>query len=109
MNRRVLGMLGLSLWALAALACAGASPGDVGSAQPQPDTTCQSDDDCVIVETGCCDHCNGGKAEAFNKAHADAHRPRDCQNHGCTRLGCGDAVAACVDNTCQAKILPLGS
>ncbi|TKC94709.1 hypothetical protein [Polyangium fumosum] len=108
MNRRVLGTLGFSLWALAAFACAGASPGEAGSAATA-DTLCQSDADCVVVETGCCDHCNGGKAEAFNKAHADAHRPQGCTGRGCTRLGCGDAVAACVDNTCQVKILPLGS
>ncbi|MDC3959800.1 hypothetical protein [Polyangium jinanense] len=115
MNRRVLRMLGLLLWALAALACAGASPGDMGNGQPQgdgasagPATACQSDADCVVVETACCDHCNGGKAEAFNKAHANEHRPQGCGG-GCTRLGCGDAIAVCENNTCQVEILPLGS
>ncbi|MDI1433687.1 hypothetical protein [Polyangium sorediatum] len=109
MNRRVLGTLGFSLWTLAALACAGASPGDEVPSAASADTTCQSDADCVVVETACCDHCNGGKVEAFNKAHADAHRPQGCAGVACTRRGCGDAVAECVDHTCQAKILPLGS
>jgi len=110
MNKHVLGTLGFSLWALAALACASAASGGVESGQPRAaDTTCQSDADCVVVETACCDHCNGGKVEAFNKAHADAHRPQGCEGTACTRRGCGDAVAECVDNTCRAKILPLGS
>lgn len=115
MNRRMLGTLGLSLWTLAALACAGASQGDAGTGQPQgdgpipgvADTSCQSDVDCVVVETACCDHCNGGKAEAFNRAHADKHRPRNCEGVGCTRRGCGAAVAVCENHTCEVKIQPL--
>lgn len=108
MNRRVSGTLGLFLWALAGLACAGASPGGAGGAVAA-EATCQSDADCVVVRTTCCDHCNGGKVEAFNKAHADEHRPRGCEGVACTRLGCGDAIAVCEDNTCRIEILPLGS
>jgi len=32
--------------------------------------TCENDDDCVVVEIGCCDHCNGGDVVASNKDYS---------------------------------------
>ena len=78
--------------------------GDEPTANP---SGCQTKDDRVVVETQCCDHCNGGKAEAFNKAHADKYKPKDCGSTACTEMGCGAAVAECVDSKCEAKIQPL--
>jgi hypothetical protein len=63
----------------------------------------------VVVQTACCDHCNGGKVEAFNKARADKHRPQGCKDLVCTALGCGDAIAVCKGNQCRVEIEPLGS
>lgn len=68
---------------------------------------CASSEDCVVVETKCCDHCNGGKAEAFNKAHADAHRPTGCEATACTELACGKAMAKCEAGICTVTIGPL--
>ncbi len=82
------------------------APPDNGSGEPAH-TACTTDADCVIVETACCDHCNGGSAEAFNTAFADAHRPTGCEGTACTKRGCGDAVASCDAGTCKATIAPL--
>ncbi|NVB83921.1 MAG: hypothetical protein HOV81_36435 [Kofleriaceae bacterium] len=75
--------------------------------QSSSDTTCTTDSDCVVVETACCDHCNGGKAEAFNKAVADAHKPTSCENTTCTLMACGAATASCDAGTCKVTIQPL--
>src|SRR5687767_4404651 len=86
----------------------GGGGGDTGSATPTDNhAACTTSDDCVVVETGCCDHCNGGKAEAYNKAHADAHKPQQCADTTCTERGCGDAVASCEAGTCKISIAPL--
>jgi len=71
------------------------------------ETSCSTDADCVVVETACCDHCNGGKAEAFNRAFADAHQPKGCDGTLCNQTGCGEAVARCNAGTCAVTILPL--
>ncbi len=71
------------------------------------ETSCTSDADCVVVETGCCDHCNGGKAEAFNTAFADAHKPTGCPDVACTEMACGAATASCEAGTCKVTIEPL--
>lgn len=81
-----------------------AAPGGSGAAS---ETACTSDDDCVVVETACCDHCNGGKAEAFNKAFADAHKATGCENTVCTMMACGAATASCQDGTCSVTIQPV--
>jgi len=44
---------------------------------------------------------------ALPKAHADKHRPQDCKGVACTKRGCGDVTAVCVNNTCQVEIQPL--
>jgi hypothetical protein len=72
-------------------------------------TTCKADADCALVETACCDHCNGGKAVAVNKAHvADAGKLRPaCGPTACTKRGC-TTRAACDKGTCVLQNPPLG-
>ena len=82
--------------------------GGGGSAEPGAShTSCSADADCVVVETACCDHCNGGKAEAFNTAFAEAHKPTGCENTACTKMACGAATASCDGGTCKVTIQPL--
>jgi len=114
MNKLLLGSLASCLFALGALACTSSSSGAPdaklqGNGQG-PDVSprsCQTNDDCVVVETQCCDHCNGGKADAFNKKFAEAEKPKDCAATMCTEMGCGAAVAECIDSNCKVKIQPL--
>lgn len=91
-------------------ACSGNKAPEPTSPPPAPSTShasCTTDADCVIVQTACCDHCNGGKAEAFNVAFADQHKPTGCENTPCTDRGCGPAIAKCEAGTCTATIGPL--
>lgn len=85
-------------------ASATASPDAPSSSEER---ACQSDADCVVVETACCDHCNGGKADAFAKAFADQHKAKDCGSTACTERGCGKAIAVCTDHKCEAHIEPI--
>ena len=92
-------------------ACSGnktpASPPTTGGGSSEPSAAhdaCSADADCVVVETVCCDHCNGGKAEAFNVAFADQHKPKSCEQTACTMMACGPATAACEAGTCTVKI-----
>jgi hypothetical protein len=79
-----------------------------GSGEPSTShTSCTADADCVVVETACCDHCNGGKAEAFNTAFAESHKPTGCENTACTKMACGAATASCDAGTCKVTIQPL--
>lgn len=77
-----------------------------GTSEPAH-TACTTDADCVVVETACCDHCNGGKAEAFNSAFADGHKAAGCGETMCTQMACGAAVATCDAGTCKATIAPM--
>jgi hypothetical protein len=45
---------------------------------------CRTEDDCAIVEAGCCDHCNGGVITTVNRAFADQARTL-LANVGCER------------------------
>jgi hypothetical protein len=101
------------LLALALVACSSGPktttpPVGGGSDTPPPSgeshSSCTTNEDCVVVETACCDHCNGGKAEAFNKAHAEAHKPPGCQDIACTEMACGPAIASCEAGTCKVTI-----
>lgn len=116
MTKLWLASAGCSLFALAALACTtsvsvdadvGAKLQGNGQGPEESPYGCQTAEDCVIVETQCCDHCNGGKAEAFNKRQADRYKPKDCGSTMCTEMGCGEAVAECVDSKCTAVLKPL--
>ena len=91
------------------------TPNAANTALPGPtasradDRACTTDDDCEVVETACCDHCNGGKVDAFAKTHAAEHKPTGCEGKMCTQRGCGAAVAKCNAGQCAAEIQPLGS
>jgi hypothetical protein len=99
----------LLLWA-----CSGPSQGgkvtdppvQEGSSEPPPASAlkCESDSDCVVVETQCCDHCNGGKALAFNKDNAAAKKPSGCEGKVCTMMACDHAVAVCKDSQCRVEM-----
>jgi hypothetical protein len=102
------------LLVMALAACSSGSkpaptPPTGGSSEPPAasHSACTADADCVVVETACCDHCNGGKAEAFNVAFADQHKPTGCDGTACTKRGCGEALAKCEAGTCTVTIAPL--
>ena len=63
--------------------------------------TCSADADCVLVETACCDHCNGGKAVAVNKSHMQdaAKLAPQCGPTMCTKRAC-ITRAACESGAC---------
>ena len=104
-------ILAISIWAaLLVTACSSKKApmgGQLQGGGQGPDinpAACKANDDCVVVQTACCDHCNGGKAEAFNKAFADAQKPKGCANTACTERGCGDATASCDGGLCKVSI-----
>ena len=67
-------------------------------------TACENAGDCVVLELGCCDHCNGGTALAVNKTFQAealaALRARDCDETDCTTLACGPVQPTCTAGTC---------
>jgi hypothetical protein len=77
---------------------------------PPPDplpaeyTSCEVDEDCVVVSLGCCDHCNGGEARAANTANEDEVRDlyseRCGPRYSCTLMGCSQLEATCAEGTC---------
>lgn len=72
-------------------------------------TTCEEAADCVLVELGCCDHCNGGAEVAVHvdqEAAVIETYSETCWDVGCTLLGCEVSVAECIENTCTVSILP---
>jgi len=68
--------------------------------------TCESDDDCTIVELGCCDHCNGGRTVATNVDFADdieALYGDECEeDQACTLMACAPILAKCLEGMCMA-------
>jgi hypothetical protein len=67
-------------------------------------TECEEVEDCVVVELGCCDACNGGHAVAVNASHEGDVKERYREGCGegkvCTEIGCLPWVLSCFDNTC---------
>ena len=67
-------------------------------------TDCSTADDCVVVELGCCDECNGGFAVAVNVDSESVVSERfteTCQeDQACTEIGCAPWVLSCDDGTC---------
>jgi hypothetical protein len=66
---------------------------------------CASAADCVVLEMGCCDHCNGGWLLSVNRMHAEqavqAHRAQDCSASACETHRCeGRAQAICDAGAC---------
>lgn len=65
---------------------------------------CTADADCAAVEVMCCDHCNGGKAVAANKAFSAevkaALGPKSCDAVACTEKGCAPVQTDCYLGKC---------
>jgi hypothetical protein len=65
---------------------------------------CDFDEDCVVLELGCCDHCNGGSLVSVGLEYLDEvdwkFRDRDCTGE-CTQTDCGiDFEPVCDDGVC---------
>lgn len=82
----------------------GASGSDAADTSPINWQACTVAQDCVTVEIGCCDHCNGGEAYPVHKDYAkDAQKalsPATCSGTYCTEKACLPATATCHAGTC---------
>lgn len=84
-----------------------------GDDYPPPDplpaeyTTCEAADDCIPVELGCCDACNGGLAVAVRADKAEEVADLYSENCGastsCTLMGCPEWVVSCDAGTCAME------
>jgi hypothetical protein len=105
----------MRLLILIALGCSGADPKDPTACESEypPPTTldevhtvCEVDDDCLVLELGMCDSCNGGVAVAVNTgSEADVtalHQEcaPDTGEWGCTLMACTPLVARCDSGVC---------
>ncbi len=83
------------------------APGPVDEPVATDPYACTADDDCVAVEIGCCDECNGGEAVGVHEDHADAvlaDSPPgrgECEGTGCTKRGCAEWVPSCQAGQCE--------
>lgn len=95
-----------SLMMVVTIACSSNKGGKGGgtSNNTPPASQCKADDDCVVIETGCCDHCNGGKAVAYPKSAGAPKREEPCTDRACTELACGPALPHCNAGKCEVKI-----
>jgi hypothetical protein len=91
---------------LAVLACSSNKSSKTVQGDPSTAAECKADTDCVVVETACCDHCNGGKAEAFPKSKPSSPAA-GCDEVACTEMACGPALPHCDAGKCTVKIGPL--
>lgn len=70
---------------------------------------CKTDDECVIVQDGCCSCKNGGKNTAILKTEQQAWQAKlssECEDVMCATVISNDktcfTVAKCVDGKCEA-------
>ena len=69
-------------------------------------TECEVDDDCVALELGLCDHCNGGTVVAVSDASQGEVLSRhseclpDTGQWACTEMACEIREATCLEGTC---------
>ena len=77
---------------------------------PAEYTACEVDDDCVWVELGCCDYCNGGVAVSVNTSSEaevrDAYTQSCSPNQACTEIGCAIPEPFCNEGSCDAAPSP---
>jgi hypothetical protein len=70
-----------------------------------PVVECTKDEDCVVVEIGCCDHCNGGEVASVNVAYAEEveeYHTGDCGDQiMCTMMACPDELPRCREGECE--------
>ena len=67
---------------------------------------CQKDEDCILVQNGCCDCANGGEDDAINEDQQTAFLENfDCTTVYCTLLAtdppCGSGTIACEFGRCE--------
>lgn len=73
---------------------------------------CTADKECVVFESACCDHCNGGKQVAVHSDHlaaakaALAKSPSACAGVPCTEKSCAPGLGVCEAKVCVAKADP---
>lgn len=77
---------------------------------PPPDelpaeyTACDTAEDCVIVELGCCDACNGGEARSVAADQAAAVADEFAEvcvgDTSCTLIGCAPLETTCNAGVC---------
>ncbi len=74
-----------------------------GPQAPDPWRSCTSNEECTLVQTTCCDVCNGGSVVAVATAHEqeanNKYAPGDCSKTMCTERGCMTR-AACDEGRC---------
>jgi len=72
---------------------------------------CESDDQCVVLEMGCCDHCNGGWLMTLNEIYAAealaTYKEKDCEGILCTKMACSQKEGVCVDGMCQTQVVTM--
>jgi hypothetical protein len=89
----------------------GDAAADTGADVAAPELfACQSDLDCVAMETQCCDHCNGGKALAVAKAYIaqaqSLYGPGNCAGVACTEMACAPSKVLCSNKKCALIATP---
>ncbi len=71
---------------------------------PDPADPTETDEQCVVLQLGCCDHCNGGRAVAVRADAADdvqATYVESCTpGTACTEMGCAPLTAECIEDRC---------
>ena len=72
---------------------------------PDPMFACSETEDCVVIQLGCCDHCNGGSLLATTVSAMDEAYARfaetGCDETTCTERGCAiDYRPVCDRGTC---------
>jgi hypothetical protein len=67
-------------------------------------TDCSGGEACVIVQLGCCDHCNGGAAVSVTAgsetAVMDAYGQSCRPPVACTEMACAPRIAECEAGVC---------
>jgi hypothetical protein len=78
------------------------------SPRVDPMFACVVNSDCVVLEMGCCDHCNGGSLLSFNSAYTsvaiDRHHERFCDDDTCTERVCFDSITPICDKGMCARL-----
>lgn len=100
---------------VAGSARAEAGPGEYeiypGVVVPEAWVDCRTEEDCAIVEAGCCDHCNGGGITTVNRAYAERAKEKlakvGCEG-ACTKKKCDAASShqlVCMTRACHFEDL----